>query len=83
MRLIVTKNTVLVVIGKKRIPLVTLDSTAQAMRALKWTRKHDSVIGGASALLDYCRGKGLKPKGRAVAKKRCPELAGLRINYSK
>lgn len=83
MRLIVTKNTVSVVIGKERIPLVTLGSTTEAMRALKWTRKHDSVIGGASALLDYCKGKGLRPKGRAIAKKRCPELAGLRNNYSK
>jgi len=83
MRLIVAKNTVLVVVGKERIPLVTLDTTAQAMKALKWTRKHDSVITGASALLDYCKGKGLKPKGRAVGKKRCSGLAGLRINYTK
>jgi hypothetical protein len=82
MRLIVTRQTVMVVVGKERIPLVTLDTTAQAMKALKWTRKHDSVIEGASALLDYCKGKGLKPKGRAVAKKRCLELAGQRINYT-
>lgn len=82
MRLIVTKHTVLAVIGKERIPLVTLESPAQAMKALKWTRKHDTVIEGASALLDYCKGKGLKPKGRAVGKKRCPELAGLKTNYT-
>jgi hypothetical protein len=82
MRLIVTKNTVLVVIGKERIPLVTLKSTTQAMKALKWTRKHDTVIEGASKLLDYCKGKGLKPKGRAIGKKRCLELAGLKTNYT-
>jgi len=82
MRLVVAKQTVLVVIGKERIPLVTLDTPTKAMKALKWTRKHDSVIGGASALLDYCKGKGLKPKGRAVGKKRCPELAGLKVNYT-
>ena len=83
MRLVVTRNTVMVIIGKERIPLVTLDTTAQAMKALKWTRKHDTVIEGASALLDYCKGKGLRPKGRAIAKKRCPERAGQRINYAK
>lgn len=83
MRLIVVRQTVIVVVGKERIPLVTLDTTGQAMRALKWTRKHDTVIGGASALLDYCKGKGLRPKGRAIAKKRCLELAGKRINYTK
>lgn len=82
MRLIVARNTVIVVIGKERIPIVTLDTTAQAMRALKWTRKHDTVIEGASALLDYCKGKGLRPKGRAIGKKRCPELAGLKTNYT-
>jgi hypothetical protein len=83
MRLIVTKQTVMVVVGKERIPLVTLDSTTQAMKALKWTRKHDTVIEGASALLDYCKGKGLRPKGRAIGKKRCAELAGMKANYSK
>jgi hypothetical protein len=83
MRLVVTKNTVLVIIGKERIPLVTLDSTAQAMRALKWTRKHDTVIEGASKLLDYCKGKGLRPKGRAIGKKQCAGLAGMKANYSK
>jgi hypothetical protein len=83
MRLIVTKTTVAVVVGKERIPLVTLQTPAEAMKALKWTRKHDTVIEGASALLDYCKGQGLKPKGRAIGKKRCLELAGLKANYSK
>jgi hypothetical protein len=31
MRLIVTRQTVMVVVGKERIPLVTLETTAQAM----------------------------------------------------
>ena len=82
MRLIVARNTVLVVVGKERIPLVTLDTTAKAMKALRWTRKHDSVVAGASALLDYCKGQGLRPKGRAIGKKRCEELAGRKANYT-
>lgn len=82
MRLIVTKQTVFVIIGKERIPLVTLDSHTKACQALRWTRGKDSVIEGASALLDYCKGQGLKSKGRAIGKKRCPELAGIKANYS-
>lgn len=82
MKLIVTKNTVSVVVGKERIPLVTLDSHAKACQALRWTRRKGDVIEGASALLDYCKGLGLKPKGRAIGKKRCTGLAGLKANYS-
>lgn len=81
MRLISVKNTVVVVVGKNRIPLVTLDSPQQAFRALRWTRRFETAVEGASALLTYCRGKGLKPKGRVIAEKRCSELAGLRTDY--
>lgn len=82
MRLVVTKHTVLVVIGKDRIPLVTLDSYAKACQALRWTRQKGDVIEGASTLLDYCKGQGLKPKGRAIGKKRCAGLSGQKANYS-
>lgn len=81
MRIISSRNVVVVVVGQARIPLVTLNSPAAAMKAVKWTRKHDTVVEGASALLDYCKGKGLKPKGRKIAKKHCPALAGLRADY--
>lgn len=81
MRIVAIQNTVAIVVGQKRIPLVTLESTQQTLHALRWTRKFETAIEGASALLDYCNGKGLKPKGRKIAKKHCPELAGLKANY--
>ena len=81
MKIIATKNTVMVIVGQSHIPLVTLDSPAAAMRAVKWTRRHESAVEGASALLDYCKERGLTPKGRGIAKKYCPALAGLRADY--
>jgi len=81
MRLIATKNTVILATERERIHLVTLQSPEQAMRALKWTRKYGTAAEGAGALLNYCKDKGLKPKGRAITKKRCTELAGMKANY--
>ena len=83
MKIIGAGTTILMVIGKQRIPLVTLQSAAQVKKTLLWTRGFDTAIEGASALLDYCNEQGLKPKGRVIGKKRCPELAGMKANYSK
>ncbi|MEA3339210.1 MAG: hypothetical protein U9R15_04525 [Chloroflexota bacterium] len=81
MKIVAIRNTVIVVVAGQNIPLVTLNNPKSAMKAVKWTRKYESAVEGATALLDYCKGHGLKPKGRKIAKKYCPALSGLRADY--
>ena len=81
MKIVAIKNSVVVVVGRTPITLVTLSSPAAAMKAVKWTRTKETATEGASAILDYCKEKGMTPKGRGIAKKYCPALAGLRADY--
>lgn len=82
MKIIAVRNTVsLVTNNNERLPLVTLSTAAQALHALKWTRRFDNAAEGATGLITYCNDKGMKPRGRKVSKKRCADLAGLKIDW--